>query len=123
MKSYNPIKVKKRIEDGYKFRDEFAHGDRPSDELINELKKQYGDLDNLLTYLIDYLRISIILMMKNDKKELIKFIGDALFKPQNEEKLEEVLSKTKSLILLNNIDLTIGRTISWIKAKNRESQT
>jgi len=109
--NYDPIKVRKRIEEAYKIRNAFAHGDRPNPDQLEEIEihlkeidDEYTGLNDLLTHLIDYLRISIILLLFNEKNKFIDLIDAALINCKNDE-LDKAFSKTKSLILLNNIDL------------------
>lgn len=113
LESYDPEKVYERIQDGYTIRNKFAHGDRPKTAQIQKLARKYNGLDNLLLYLLDYLRISIIFMMKNEKKNTIKVIDKALMKSGNEKELIKLTKPTEHLILLNGNSLTTNDIISY----------
>ena len=69
----------------------------------------------MLTYLLDYLRISIITMHFNNKKELLKAIDKAMIKKDND--LNKELSEVKRLFLLNNVDLSTEMILSWIEKR------
>lgn len=121
--NYNPINVKTRINEAYKIRNAFAHGDRPKKNTYNKIEKnlkgidnEYKGLDELLIHLTDYLRSSIILLLFTGKDKFIELIDNSLINCKNEE-LDVVFSKTKNLFLLNNVNLTIEQTNSWIKSK------
>lgn len=126
MNIYSPEKIYKRIEQGYEIRNQFAHGARPSskkldriDRKLKEIDAEYNGLEDLLTNLIEYLRISIVLFLFIDKNEFIDLIDSTLINSENEDKLNTALSGINSQILLNNIDLTTDQVITWIKYKNK----
>jgi hypothetical protein len=103
--NYNPENVSKRIRDGFRVRNKYSHGEHISRKMLDEFAEEYGGIDKLLSYLIDYLRISIILMIIEDKTKILDLINDSLIKLESNEKLIQKFPDIKSFMLLNNIEL------------------
>lgn len=104
--NYGPENISKRIKDGFRVRNKYAHGEPISKTMLNEFMDEYGGIDKLLNYLLDYLRISIILMINNDKEDLLDLISTSLIKNESNKELTNAFSDAKPFILLNNIELT-----------------
>jgi hypothetical protein len=102
--SYDPKKVLNRITDGFRVRNKYAHGEHISQEMLTEFNNNHGGLDKLLNYLIDYLRISIILMIINEKEDLLDLINASLIKNECNKELNKKFPDIKLFMLLNNID-------------------
>lgn len=92
--------VKKNLSDAYRIRSLFAHGSQLSYKEKRKLELKYKDLKNLLVTVPDYLRISITvaILLKKGKDELIDMLDDSLIDNQKEDQLRSLLSSTKELI-------------------------
>lgn len=80
-------------------RNSILHGSYPKEKDSNKLKKEYGTLEKLLYKLLDYLRISIIIMILNsDKNKLIELTDDSLVNKESEKELKNLLDEYKDYI-------------------------
>jgi len=97
---HNPHEIRKIIVDSYKVRNRFVHGGQLSDKRRKLLESKYKDVKNLLLSVLDYLRISIIVMMlsKKEKGEFIDLIDDSLIDAKSEKQLNWVVSQAKEVI-------------------------
>jgi hypothetical protein len=91
---YDPYEVKERINDAYGIRSTFLHGGHLDEKKTKKLEAKYKDTKILLYSILDYLRISIIMMILLPKKkvELIDLIDDSLIDSKKEEKLSSITS-------------------------------
>lgn len=99
--SFNPIQVKAAIKDAYSIRSRYAHGGHLNDKEKNKIAVKYqGDIKNLLTQILDYLRISIIIWMtiKQKKDAFIESIDDALIDETANLNLITHLNPSKELL-------------------------
>jgi len=76
---YDPHEIKKIVNDAYKIRNIFAHGGHLSYKEKKKIESKYKDIMNFLRLLLEYLRISIIVIMlsRREKDELIDLIDDS----------------------------------------------
>ena len=97
---YEPYEVKKIVNDAYKVRNLFAHGGHLSYKEKRKLESKYKDVKNLLQQLLEYLRISIIVMIlsNREKDELIDLIDDSFIDKRQEEMLNDIVSKAKMIL-------------------------
>lgn len=97
---YDPYKVKEVIEDGYKIRSLFVHGSHLSYDKKRKLTNKYEDTRSFLLLLLDYLRISIIIMtfMKKEKEEFLDFTDDSLVDKDKDSRLNNLLSTARNVI-------------------------
>lgn len=97
---YGPYEVKKIVTDAYKVRNIFAHGGHLSYKEKKKIESKYGDVMNFLRPLLDYLRISIIVMMLNgrEKDEFIDSIEDSFVDKKREEMLNGIVSGARDII-------------------------
>jgi hypothetical protein len=97
---YDPYEVKKIIKDAYKVRSIFAHGGHLSYNERKKLESKYKSIQNFVRQLLDYLRISIIVMMlsKREKDDLIDLIDDSFVDKKREEMLNSIISPLKNII-------------------------
>jgi hypothetical protein len=97
---YDPREVKKIVSDAYRVRNIFAHGGHLSDKEKRKIESKYKDVKNFLKLLLDYLRISIIVIMLNNRKkdELIDLIDDSFVDEKREEMLSCIVSGAKDII-------------------------
>lgn len=98
---YNPHKVKEFVQEGYKIRNLFVHGSHLSYKEKRKLSNKYGDTKSFLLFLLDYLRISIVLMMfiKKEKEEFLDLIDDSLVDKDKDSQLNNMLGAAKNVIL------------------------
>jgi hypothetical protein len=97
---FDPHEVKKIVSDAYKVRNIFAHGGHLSYKEKRKIESKYKDIKNFLRTLLEYLRISIIVMMlsNKEKEELIDLIDDSLVDKKREETLNSIISAAKNII-------------------------
>jgi len=97
---YDSYKVKDIVGDAYKVRSLFVHGAHLSYKQKRKLNREYGDIRSFLLSLLDYLRISIIVLifMKKEKEEFLDLIDDSLVDHDKDTQLANLLTSVKSLI-------------------------
>ena len=98
---YDPYKVREVVKDGYTIRSSFVHGSHLSYKAKRKLISKYGDTRSFLLLLLDYLRVSIILMifMKKEKEELLDFIDDSLIDKERDSQLNSLIRTAGNIIL------------------------
>jgi hypothetical protein len=69
----DPLKVREVIKEAYAIRSAFAHGGHLDYKAKKRLERKYGDVKSLLLSLLDYLRLSIIIIILSrvSKDELV----------------------------------------------------
>jgi len=99
---YNPYDIRNVLRDAYRIRSIFLHGNRLDYKYKKELEKEYGNLNKFLLQVLDYLRISIILMsfLRKEKDELIDLIDDAFIDKEKEDLLSTQLIGIKKRLCL-----------------------
>jgi len=97
---HDSYKVKDIVGDAYKVRSLFVHGAHLSYKQKRKLNREYGDIRSFLLSLLDYLRISIIVMifMKKEKEEFLDLIDDSLVDHDKDTQLTNLLTSAKSFI-------------------------
>lgn len=97
---YNSYKVKEIIRDAYKVRSLFVHGGHLSYREKRKLNDKYSDIRSFLLSLLDYLRISIIIMIfvKKEKEEFLDLIDDSLVDENKEKQLMNLLNSVKTFL-------------------------
>jgi hypothetical protein len=97
---YDPHEVKKIISDAYKVRNIFAHGGHLNYKEKRKIESGYKDVKNFLRTLLEYLRISIIVMMLSNrgKDELIDLIDDSFVDKKREEMLNNIVSNAMDIV-------------------------
>ena len=97
---YGSYRVKEVVRDAYKVRSLFVHGGHLSDNEKRKLNDKFGDINSFLLLLMDYLRISIIMMLfiKKEKEEFLDFIDDALVDKDKDSQLNNLLNTTRNVI-------------------------
>jgi len=92
--------IKKIINDAYRIRSIFVHGGQLSYNERKELESKYKDIKNVLQSALDYLRISIILMMLSNKEkdEFIDLIDESLTDTKQGESLAQCIFEAKQMI-------------------------
>lgn len=97
---FDSYKVKEIVRDAYKVRSIFVHGDHLSDKDKRKLINNYGDIRSFLLSLLDYLRISIIIMicMKEEKEKFIDLIDVSLVDKDIDSQLNILLDSGRNII-------------------------
>lgn len=97
---YDPHEVKEKVDDAYGIRSIFTHGGHLDYKKKKKLEAKYKEIRNLLLSVLDYLRISIIVMMlvSKEKDEFIDLIDDSLIDRGKEELLTSLIFGAKELI-------------------------
>ena len=90
----------KVIDDAYLVRSKFAHGDQLSYKEKKKLESEYNGIRNLMMSVMEYLRISIVLMimMRIEKDEFIDIIDDSLVDDKQMQRLVGLISSTKHVL-------------------------
>jgi len=97
---YDPHEVKEAVSDAYKVRNRFVHGGHLSHKEKKKIESKYKDVRNFLLQLLEYLRISIIVMMLSgrEKDEIMDLIEDSFIDKKREEMLNGIISRTKDVL-------------------------
>jgi len=97
---YDPHEVKEAVSDAYKVRNRFVHGGHLSHREKKRIESKYKDVRNFLLQLLEYLRISIIVMMLSgrEKDEIMDLIEDSFVDKKREEMLNGIISRTKDVL-------------------------
>jgi|GEM_PF-890328 len=98
---YDSNKVCKIVKTAYNVRSLFVHGSHLSSRKEREFNNNFGDIGDFLRFLIDYLRISIIIMLsiKMKKEAFIDLVDNALFDKDKDSQINNLLNKAKNAIL------------------------
>lgn len=97
----NPQEVNSTLVDAYRIRSIFVHGGHLDYNQTRKLELKYKDIKNLLITALNYLRISLILMIlvPKEKDELIDLIDDSLVDRKKEELLMNVIKQSGDLVV------------------------
>jgi len=98
--------VKRFLQEAYKIRSLFVHGDQLSYKAKQKLNVQYGSVDSFLLRLLDYCRMSILtaIMLKKEKDEYGDLIDDALIDIEGTERLERLLHAIRHIVVPGTSD-------------------
>ena len=99
--SLNPLYVKRTLQEAYRIRSLFVHGDQLSYKAKKKIDVKYGSINSFLLTLLDYCRMSILitLMLKKEKEEFVDLIDCALIDNEETKKLERLLNTIKHVII------------------------
>ena len=99
----DPHYVKRTLQEAYKIRSLFVHGDQLSYKAKKKINVKYDSINSFLLTLLDYCRMSILiaLMLKKEKDEYVDLIDKALIDSEETKKLERLLSTIKHIIIPN----------------------
>ncbi len=97
---FDPFEVKKRIGDAYRVRNLFVHGSQLIYKERKSLSVKYGNINELLSSVQDYLRTSLVVMLltKIGKEEFIDRLDDSLIDEKREHDLSQALAYARSAI-------------------------
>lgn len=98
--NYNPIFVKETIKNAYSLRSKFVHGSQISQKDREKLLKKYQSLENFIHIILDYLRVSLIILtlIKVEKGYFLTLIDGALIDDNIEKQLLNKIDKIKTII-------------------------
>ncbi len=95
----NPLEVRAIMKDAYFIRSAFAHGSHLTYKAKKKLEQRYGTVKKLLLQLLDYLRVSIVVMILSHKgkEEFIDLTDDALVDSARHDQLKACISGVKTI--------------------------
>ncbi len=90
---YNPTEVREGIKDAYnEVRSEYVHGGLLKQKDRQKLERKYGDMDEFSKTILDYLRASIVALLRRPAKaSLIKKIDDSFLDSSKEEEIRKLI--------------------------------
>lgn len=95
----DPQEVRQIVKDAYSIRSLFSHGRRLSYRKKRKLELRYGNIKNILSSTLDYLRRILVVMMiiPKNKDELIDLIDNSLIDNKKESELKNLLDPLKEI--------------------------
>lgn len=99
----DPADVRRIVEKAYGVRNLFVHGGHLSNKQKEKLAAQFNSIRNFQSSILEYLRISIILMLliKQDKNKFIDLIDNSFIDKEKDAELSKVLKPNKDIIIMN----------------------
>lgn len=90
---YNPKEVQERMKDAYnEIRSKYVHGGTLKQKDRQKLEEKYGKINEFSRIIMDYLRASIVVLLKRPSKtSLIQKIDDSFLDGRKEEEVRELL--------------------------------
>lgn len=103
---FEPYRIRKVLRDAYEVRSYFIHGNQLSYKIRRKLQDKYATENNLLSEVLDYLRVSIVLLLilKKQKDELIDLIDDIFIDKKKEEELRNQVGAISKRLNLIEVD-------------------
>ncbi|MFC1906613.1 hypothetical protein ACFLW8_00805 [Chloroflexota bacterium] len=90
--NYVPNQVSERLQDAYDVRSKYVHGGILRQKDRNKLESKYGDITEFSKTIIDYLRASIVALLKRpSKKSLINLLDESLLDSNKDNAIKEML--------------------------------
>jgi hypothetical protein len=100
--------------DAYSVRSAFAHGNQLSDKERASLNSKYGNIEDLLLAILDYLRLSLVTTIffrgNQSKEDLIHLLDDALISKSHQKELESIVLPVQDLTKSIAITSAIARS-------------
>ena len=96
----NPLEVREVIQDAYAIRSAFAHGGHLTYKAKKKLESKHGEVKKLLCSVLDYLRLSTIVMILSriSKDEFVDLVDDSLLDANKHQQLQNRVSDAKTLV-------------------------
>ena len=89
---YDPNEVQEGIRDSYEVRSKYVHGGILHQKDKKKLETKYGDLSQFSKKIMDYLRASIVALLKRPSKtSLIRKIDDSFLNGKQEEEIKKLI--------------------------------
>lgn len=97
---YNPSVIKVQIRKAYRIRSLFVHGQYLSNKERNKLISEFKNINSFAISILDYLRISIIIMIhiKMGKEDFLVLLDNALIDNEANNQLQTILSSAKEIL-------------------------
>lgn len=98
--AYDPHEIKEILRDAYRVRNLFVHGSQLTYKKKKKLESKYTDVKNILLSVLEYLRVSIVLMLfsRKEKDEFIDLLDASLVDKKQEEQLDWAIERAKEVI-------------------------
>ncbi len=90
---FNPQRVQNILKFAYDIRSYFVHGNKLDYKKMKKIRDKYNTEDNFLKEVLEYLRISIIILLSihKSKDEIIDLIDDSFIDKTKEKELENLI--------------------------------
>lgn len=89
---YNPDEIRRNLTDGYDIRSTYVHGGILKQKGRKKLEEKYGDLNEFSKRIVDYLRASIVVLLRRPKKtSLIEKIDASFLDSKKENEVKKLL--------------------------------
>lgn len=100
---YDPHEVRIIVRDGYSIRSKFVHGSSLSFDSKTDLEEKHSKVQNILSQLLDLLRISIVisLMLHVSKDEFVESIDKSFLDKQSQNRIEQIINPGKHVLGLS----------------------
>lgn len=100
---YDPHEVRAIIRDGYNIRSKFVHGSSLSYESKIDLEEKHKKVQNILSKLLNFLRISIVisLMLHVSKDEFVESIDKSFLDKHSQNRIEQIINPGKHVLGLS----------------------
>lgn len=100
---FNPHDIKKIVGKAYDLRSSYVHGGHLTYEERVKLIDRYGEVKNFIKSILNYLRISILIMIfiRKSKVEFLDLIDNSLIDKEKDTQLENLINNIKNFIPIN----------------------
>lgn len=97
---FDPHETTRILVDAYEIRSQYVHGGLLDFKRREKLEAKYGNADNILKILFNFLRISIVItiFMHVDKDEFIARIDKSFIDPKSEGGVTQIISSAKQAL-------------------------
>ena len=97
----DPYSLRKKLKDAYAIRSLFSHGSVLDYKTRKKHEKRCGDLKDFIAEILDYLRISIVLitLINLNKDQFVDMVDDSFADKEKDRILNNLVSKWKKLVI------------------------
>ena len=89
---FDPNETRERIKDAYEIRSKYVHGGLLNQKDRHKIERKHGDINDFPKIIMDYLRASIVALLKRpSKNSLIQKIDDSFLDSQKEAEIRKLL--------------------------------
>lgn len=90
--SFDPNETRERIKDAYEIRSKYVHGGLLNQKGRQKIERKHGDINEFPKTIMDYLRASIVALLRRpSKNSLIQKIDDSFLDSSKEEEIKTIL--------------------------------